>query len=138
MARPELFVDTSAWLPILLRKHADHTALTAALQQAVARGERIVTTNLVLSETYTWLVYRGHRAAALTFIKTVRSAPNVIVSSSPEFEDAAVTDWLERYADQEFSFADAVSFAIMTKRRIRRALTLDKHFVTAGFEMATA
>ena len=41
--------------------------------------------------------------------------------------------WLARYDDQGFSFADAVSFAVMTERGIRDALTLDHHFVVAGF-----
>ena len=42
--------------------------------------------------------------------------------------------WLARYDDQGFSFADAVSFAVMTERGIREALTLDRHFVVAGFQ----
>ena len=132
-----LFVDTSAWVPLLLRRHPDHAALTSALRQRVARGERIVATNLVLAETYTLLLYRGHRAAALTFLQAARELPNVVVTSTPDLERRAVTEWLEPYDDQDFSFADAVSFAVMKERRIARALTLDKHFVTAGFEPAT-
>lgn len=41
--------------------------------------------------------------------------------------------WLARYDDQDFSFADAVSFAVMTERGIREALTLDHRFAVAGF-----
>jgi hypothetical protein len=47
-------------------------------------------------------------------------------------------DWLSRYSDQEFSFTDAVSFAVMRQRRIREALALDQHFSTAGFEVVPA
>jgi predicted nucleic acid-binding protein len=38
------------------------------------------------------------------------------------------------YTDQDFSFTDAVSFAVMTERRIRDALSLDHRFVVAGFQ----
>ena len=135
VASPELFVDTSAWFPLLLRRHAEHDALTAVFRRRVAKGERVVTTNLVLAETHALLLCRGHRAAALTFVQTVRESPNIVVASTPELEERAIAEWLERYDDQDFSFADAVSFAVMRERRIERALTLDGHFATAGFEM---
>ena len=94
-----------------------------------------MTTNLVLAETHALLLYRGHRAAALTFVRAAREAPNVIVSSTRELEERAVVDWLEQFDDQDFSFTDAVSFAVMQERGTGRALTLDRHFATAGFEM---
>jgi predicted nucleic acid-binding protein len=135
VASPELFVDTSAWFPLVLRRHPQHAALTMALRRRVARGERVVTTNLVLAETHALLLCRGHRAAALTFVAAVREPPNVVVSSSPALEAEAIAGWLERFDDQDFSMTDAVSFAVMYARRIERALTLDRHFAIAGFEM---
>ena len=70
-------------------------------------------------------------------MQLVRASPNVVVASTEYLEDAAVTDWLMRYADQPFSMVDAVSFAIMAERGTRAALTLDRHFATAGYEMVT-
>lgn len=137
MASRELFVDTSAWFPLLLQRHPQHAALSAALRARVARGDRVVSSNLVLAETYTLLLYRGHRAAALTFLRAARESPNVVVTSTPALEQRALADWLERYGDQDFSFTDAVSFAIMAERRIARALTLDAHFATAGFDVVS-
>ena len=98
----------------------------------------MIATNLVLAETYTPLVCRGHRPAALRFLQAVREPPNVIVSSTPDVEQCTVADWLEPFDDQDFPFADAVSFAVMTEWRITRALTLDPRFATAGFEMIAA
>jgi predicted nucleic acid-binding protein len=60
---------------------------------------------------------------------------NVVVQSNTHLEDAAVNDWLVRYQDQPFFTVDAVSFAIMTERNVRSALTLDRHFAIAGFEI---
>jgi predicted nucleic acid-binding protein len=57
-----------------------------------------------------------------------------VVRSTEAREQATTRDWLARYADHDFSFTDAVSFAVMAERRIRSALSLDHHFVAAGFQ----
>jgi len=46
--------------------------------------------------------------------------------------DAALT-WFRRYDDQDFSFVDCPSLAIMHERALSAALTADLHFATAGF-----
>ena len=134
MAR-ELFVDTSAWYPIVVQRHPDHIACSSFLREAVSGCSRIVTTNLIVAESYVLLSRRVGRGAALFFIKTVRERPNLVVMSDVDLEAAAVADWLVPFEDQDFSFADAVSFEVMRKRGITQALTLDCHFATAGFTM---
>lgn len=129
----ELFVDTSAWYPLVVSGHADHSRVAKALRTRIEQRRRLVTTNLVVAETHALLLRRVSRSAALTFIRTVGERPNIVVYATPELETRAARDWLERYADQDFSLADALSFTVMTDRRIDEALTLDHHFVVAGF-----
>lgn len=130
----EFFVDTSAWYPLVVAKHPDHARLGSALRTLIRNHRRLVTTNLVVVETHALLLRRVGRVTALTFLQTVGETPNLVVRSSRELEAAAERDWLIRYDDQDFSFADAVSFAVMAERGIREALTLDHHFVVAGFQ----
>jgi predicted nucleic acid-binding protein len=130
----EFFVDTSGWYPLIVARHPDHARLGSALRTLIRNHRRLVTTNLVVAETHALLLRRVGRTTALTFLQTVGESPNVVVRSSRELEAAAERDWLTRYDDQDFSFADAVSFAVMTERGIRDALTLDHHFVVAGFQ----
>lgn len=134
----EIFVDTSAWYPLIVASHADHASVAAALRAAVKAHRRVVTTNLVVAETHALLLRRVSRDTALRFAQTVDHAPNVVVRSTRELEGAAERNWLVRCSDQDFSLTDAVSFAVMTERRIRQALSLDHHFVVAGFELAVA
>ena len=130
----EFFVDTSAWYPLMVSAHPDHARLAAALRAAIGAHRRLVTTNLVVAETHALLLRRVGRPAALAFVRTVDDPPNVVVRSTRDLERVAERDWLARFADQDFSYTDAVSFSVMTERRIRDALSLDHHFAAAGFE----
>lgn len=129
----ELFVDTSAWYPLLVTSHPDHATVATALRKRVARGHRVVTTNQVVAETQVLLLRRVGIAAGLAFVQRVRQSPNLVVDVTAAIEEAAVKDWLVRFQDQPFSLTDAVSFAVMTERGIQEALTLDRHFAIAGF-----
>jgi predicted nucleic acid-binding protein len=40
-----------------------------------------------------------------------------------------------RYRAKDFSFTDCTSFALMRELRLREALTIDRHFRQAGFQM---
>lgn len=133
----ELFVDTSAWFPLVVRSHPDHDRLSVALRANVERRTRIVTSNLVIAESHALIMRRAGIAAGLRFVQLARASPNVVVSSTAQLEDAAVNNWLTRYPDQPFSMVDAVSFAIMAERGTRAALTLDRHFAIAGYQMVT-
>jgi predicted nucleic acid-binding protein len=130
----EFFVDTSAWYPLIVSAHPDHARLAAALRAAIGAHRRLVTTNLVVAETHALLLRRVGRSPALAFVRTVDDTPNVVVRSTRDLERTAERDWLARYADQDFSYTDAVSFSVMTERRIRDALALDHHFTVAGFQ----
>jgi uncharacterized protein len=129
----ELFVDTSGWFPLADPRDPDHATVAGALRARIASGDRLVTTNLVIAETYALLLRRTYRGAALRFLEEVRRSPNLVASSTAELEHRAEDDWLRRFADQDFSFTDAVSFAVMAERGIAHVLGLDHHFSTAGF-----
>jgi predicted nucleic acid-binding protein len=128
----ELFVDTSAWYAIA---RGDAPAVQAALQKRLRTRHRLVTTNLIVAETHVLLLRRAGRGAALSFLREIRRPPILVVESTADLEERAIHRWLERFQDQPFSLTDGVSFATMTEYGIREALTLDRHFATAGFVM---
>jgi len=45
---------------------------------------------------------------------------------------------LFQYTDKDFSFADAISFAVMERLDIRRAFTFDRDFAQYGFTVLPA
>ena len=52
----------------------------------------------------------------------------------PTRADKART-WFFQWKDKDFSFTDGTRFVGMKELRVRRALTTDRHFRQAGFEM---
>jgi predicted nucleic acid-binding protein len=116
-----------------VRRDPAHGRLATALRERIHQGAAVITTNLVVAETHALLLRRTTRDTALAFLRRVDQAGIVVVRSTAELEAVALTDWLERYVDQEFSITVAISFAVMTEWAITDALTLDRHFATAGF-----
>ena len=57
-----------------------------------------------------------------------------ILRPSPEDELAAL-DLFEKFADQEVSFTDCISFVLMRRRQIKRVFSFDRHFRHAGFTL---
>jgi predicted nucleic acid-binding protein len=43
--------------------------------------------------------------------------------------------WIEQLSDQAITYTDAVSFAVMQTARCTAAMSFDRDFVTAGFEL---
>jgi predicted nucleic acid-binding protein len=46
---------------------------------------------------------------------------------------AAAVGFFRELADQQVSFTDCVSFALMRRYRLMRVFTFDRHFAAAGF-----
>lgn len=129
----ELFVDTGAWVALADERDEHHAAAAGAYPGFLHSYAKLVTTTLVVAETYTLLrMELGHRAA-VQFLDSIAASRRIErVRVTEELENAA-EDILRHYGDQDFSYADAVSFAVMRARGIREAFAFDRHFNTAGF-----
>ena len=92
------------------------------------------TSNLIIAETYTRLLYKTHFRAAQQFLETIAIIDIDITYSDNELEQSAKY-YLTKYANLKISYTDAVSFAMMTKKNILSAFSFDKHFEIVGFLM---
>jgi predicted nucleic acid-binding protein len=131
-----LFLDTSGWLAAISRREAAHEPARAAYADQVLGGGTLVTTALVIAEMHVLLLTLGGPGAALRFLDGLAADPtHEIIDVDRDLRLAAIERWLRRFADQEISLTDAVSFEVMRRRRLRRALALDRDFMVAGFEL---
>ncbi len=126
-----IFVDTSFWVGLTMRRDRHHDDARALLD-AVA-DESLVTSNHVRGETWTYLRRKAGHTVAVEFLDRVgRSRRLAIVPVAAELEGRALT-WLRSHDEREYSFVDATSFALMRSLKVRRALAFDGDFAAAGF-----
>ncbi len=137
MAR-ELFVDTGAWVALADQDDKYHERAAREYPDLLKHYRRLVITNLVVAEVYIILRKALGHAAAITFLESIRSSPRIEKVQSTEELEVGAEDILRRYSDQDFSYTDVVSFALMRQRGIDTAFALDKHFLIAGFSMVPA
>jgi len=125
-----LFVDTGAFIALCDRNDVYHRE-AVAFYTSLTKETRLFTTLLVVSETYTWLRYRVGYSAASLFLEVIKDAvlgewlslvyPDEAICKSAE-------TLLHRFRDQDLSYSDAVSFAVLKARSIGDVFGCDHHF----------
>ena len=133
MTLGRVFVDTGAWFAIQATDDSHHDAASRALPLVLESCQSLVTSNLVVGETYTLLrVTKGYREAK-RFLDRLAQSRRLERPIITEHLERQAYDILHRYAEHAFSFVDATSFALMRQQRIQHALAFDAHFRIAGF-----
>jgi len=118
-----LFVDTSAWYAAADQSDSNN----ARAKELLRAGERLLTTDHILLETWTLIRQRIHRAAAEAFWEGLRrGVAEVELVGSADLEVA----WQlgRRFDDQDFSIIDRTSFAVMQRVGVERVVSFDAHF----------
>ncbi len=133
MMLDDVFVDTSAWVALADKDDSHHKEAASSYPSIFKNHKTLVTSNLVIAETYIVLLKELRHKAAIEFLERIKGSPRIWKIYSNENIETEAEEILAKYMDQDFSYTDAVSFVIMKRQKIRKAFCFDKHFVTAGF-----
>lgn len=130
-----VFVDTGAWIALALTRDPLHARARATWERLLGAGVRFHTSVPIVLESFTFLDRNAARDVALAWKDSLNTVPHlkVLPSTAKDLEQAWA--YFERPDLHELSAVDAVSFVLMTQRRIRVAFAFDSHFATAGFRM---
>jgi len=131
----EIFVDAGAWIAASDTRDKYHKPASEHYKRLLAEDWILVTTNLVAAEAYIIIRRTGGHEPAMRFLRSIRESTRLRRVYSDAILEAKAEQILEGYADQDFSYADAVSFVVMQDRGIEQAFAFDQHFVTAGFRL---
>lgn len=93
----------------------------------------MLTTDLVLGETWTFFSRRAGHRRAVEFLDAATSLAPLTIRHVDEDLVSEAWRWLRRHDERPCSFVDATSFALMRRLRIREALAFDGDFAAAGF-----
>jgi predicted nucleic acid-binding protein len=129
------FADTGWWVAWALPGDARHGDALGMLG-GLGRAEQVVTTNLVVGETWTFLRRKDSHRTAVAFLDRIGAlvrADRLVVHRVTDLQETAAWDWLRKHDERVFSFVDATSFRVMRDRRLHEALAFDRDFAAAGF-----
>ncbi|WP_026906923.1 type II toxin-antitoxin system VapC family toxin [Paucisalibacillus globulus] len=137
MKRNKLFIDTGAWIALMVESDQFHTKARSYLEDLDLSTKRYSST-YVIAETYTWLRYRIGFKYADSFLDIIQrskasGALDVIICEMDILELAE--QLLRDFPEQRLSYVDAVSMAIMKKEKITKVFGFDQHFYILGFEV---
>jgi uncharacterized protein len=128
-----VFVDSGGWFAHLVSEDAAHATARALFGRALRERWSLVTTNVVLIETYALLLTRtiDGRRIGLELLDDVRDGlcRAVRVTATDEAKAVAL---VRAHADKSYSLCDAMSFVVMHRMRIADVIAFDRHFRQYG------
>jgi uncharacterized protein len=133
-----LFVDSSAWLAFFSRRDGKHAAAVTLFQRAIQRQAALITSSLVLAEVHRLVLHRVGIRAAAAVLGSMDASNHLRLVFPDSAHHQAARGWLQKLSDQVITYTDATSFAIMDAERCSAALSFDRDFVVAGFEVLNA
>lgn len=131
----EIFGDTSGWGCLVNPNEPFHPLARQIYNAIRQRRELIVTTNYVLAELVSLLLFRFRlpHSTIVGFINDLKASTIVEVVHIDPVLDAEAWELFQRRPDKTWSLVDCASFVVMQRRGIKEALTSDVHFEQAGF-----
>jgi len=131
-----VFIDSSAWLAVLDKNDPHHSEAVELYDRLLKSQTVFVTTILVVAETQIVLRRRAGHGTAVAFLKNANESPRIKIIYPDAQLEAEAKRILHQYQDQDFSLADAISFAFMRQNGLTEAFAYDRHFATAGFTIS--
>ena len=130
-----VFVDTGGWIALAVQRDRFHKKAAALYRKISKEKIVLVTTNYVLTETYTRIRYDDGHEKSIQFNSLIQEAIKIgrlqLEWVTPAIHNDA---WkiFEGYIDQDFSFVDCTSFVIAKQKGVTEAFGFDDHFKTMG------
>lgn len=129
-----VFVDSGGFIGLFSAADRHHAEADELFRRCSGKRVKLVTSQLVLAEVHRALLFRTGNAFAADALAKIDASSMTVVEYTTSKHHRAALEWLRELDDQEISYADAVSFAIMSATDCGVVLGFDHDFVVAGFE----
>jgi predicted nucleic acid-binding protein len=127
------FIDTGPFLARWLPRDEHHRAALAAWEKL--SGRALYTSSHVVDETITTLGRKASYAFAADRAESIFASTALEILYANREDELEALRLFRKYADQEVSFTDSISFALMRRYKIQTAFTFDRHFRLAGWKI---
>lgn len=125
-----VFVDSGGFFGLLIREDAHHARARELFAQAKADRWELLTTNVVVIETYALLLNRSvqGRALAVRFLDWLDRVESIQRERITEEDEDKAIALVRDHDDKTYSLCDALSFTVMERLGIREAIAFDRDF----------
>ena len=133
MANDRLFLDANYLIALEVANDQHHNEAASHWRTLFELPVTLVTTSFVLDEIATFLNSRRQHARAIRVGDNLLTASNIELIHVDESLFREAWRYFKQHSDKTFSLTDCVSFVLMNRLGITKALSFDKHFAQAGF-----
>ena len=135
MASKAFFADTSFFFALVAKRDPAHQVAVEAYAKHLRVHGHVFTTDYVIDETLTLTKARLNAQAAVALLDRIEASEAVVMEDITPERFVAAKTYFRKHADHGYSFTDCTSFVLMRELKITAALTTDRHFKEAGFEV---
>jgi predicted nucleic acid-binding protein len=129
--KTDAYVDTSALIAFVDRSDSHHLTF----RRLFAKPPPLLTSALVIAEGHAWFLRRYDRTRALQFMAMVEDMTPLTIAPVGPKEQAAATEMLRRFSDQDLTLTDAVGLHLMKAQRLRACWSTDRHLGLTGVSL---
>jgi uncharacterized protein len=127
-----VFLDTAYILALTNRRDQYHEQASRLVSEFASYS--MVVTDAILLEVGNALA-RSHRQEAVAVIEQFLTSEDVeVIHLTPELLREGLA-WYKSHQDKTWSLVDCISFVVMRQVGVTAALTFDRHFKQAGFQV---
>lgn len=127
----KVFIDTSAFIALRDSKDINHQKAKSILKNIRNENTKLVTTNFILDEVYTF--FCKFHSVAVEMGEYILNSPEIIEYHRITSEDETnAWEIACKFEDKDFSFTDCTSFSICKRLKIEEIFAFDIHFRQFG------
>ena len=127
-----IFLDTSAFYALADTADPNHKRAKTHFQQALDAGEELLVHNYILAESVALLQNRLGLDQALQFL---RESENFHIHWITRQDHKKGVELLNKRRRRGLSLVDCVSFVVMRRYRVKKALAFDADFEREGYQV---
>ncbi|HAN76222.1 MAG TPA: nucleic acid-binding protein [Planktothrix sp. UBA8402] len=129
------FLDTSYILALEIKNEDAHQQVLQNWTNLAKSKPFLVTTTYIFDEIVTFFNSRNLHYKAVEVGNRLLESPDIELIEVDRTLFNEGWQFFQKYKDKSYSLTDCLSFIVMQEREIVTALTLDHHFLQAGFQI---
>ena len=129
------FLDTSYIIALEIKNEDYHSQVQQNWLVLADSQPLLITTTYIFDEVVTFFNSRNLHEKAVEIGNRLLKSPDIELIEINHYLFGQAWQYFQKYQDKSYSLTDCLSFIVMANRNISTALSLDNHFVQAGFQI---